>query len=209
MGKPEQLRDALARRLRLQMIPDEVWDHAERHGGYVSNAVKYRQEVPALKRLLVSLLALQRGGRRAKTRRIPVLESDYLKRVLPRALFAYEQDGMAVIQAHPRVPAPEVTRAYRMVQRFLLTRPVSMSAQRESALTAGRNRRVSEKSMARFLWIGARRRKYPDEKWRVTMGRWNRRFPAWAYKADALTNFIRDYRRAERYLALAPLEWDD
>ena len=103
-----------------------------------------------------------------------------------------------------------------MVQRLLLMRYVSAPGQgfgkgqdeRWSTLTEGRNRRVSEKTLTRYWWVTARRRRFPDEKWRVTMARWNRRFPAWAYKADALTNFIRDYRRAQRYLALVPLEQD-
>ncbi|MGH7510037.1 MAG: hypothetical protein ACREMZ_11250 [Gemmatimonadales bacterium] len=219
---PEQLRDELAKELRVPVIPDDVWAHADRFGNYVTDAVEFGRvsDLKHLKDCLRSLLAVQQG-RRPRRRHISV--PHWLDSLPPGAVSAYDDDhGRAVIVAHPRVPARDVMRAYRGVQRLLLMRYVSRPGQghgkgqeeRWSTLTEGRNRQVSEKTIARFRWIGARRQKFPDEKWRVTMAEWNRRCgrwrkPDWRYKPDAVTNFIRDYRRAQRYLELAPLEWAD
>jgi hypothetical protein len=160
----------------------------------------YKEEIPLLLKRLMKYVADEDAF--AQSKQSPEA-TPRRRRADPLAWIHYRVHGLewnikggrAVLRVHPRVSIRAVTEMYRMIQQVLLPKHATPPAKGQ------RTRRLSEKTLIRYEWITKRRRRHPKETWRVTREAWNQAFPHWAHLRD-LSNFIKDCRLGERYLAL-------
>ncbi len=185
--------------LRVEAIPDEVWDFVEKRRFVAENMDD--QEKKSLLEVIRDLRTLY-GGRSQAARQPPsrfefvedALSPYVQKRVqattllgdvpedhLPVAVTGTIEDGWISVSAEPWVPARDFQRYYRVLQNLVFD--------------GRRVRPMKTETLKMFRWTTQRRHENADETWDATRRAWNR---SHSRHYSETSNLHRDYHRTKK-----------